>query len=316
MSVTSIEGMAGSSLTMEKVAPARGLWSDAWRRLRRNKAALIGLIYILIMFVVAVFAPWLAPHEPNRIPATAMANMPPAWDAGGSWTYPLGTDSLARDELSRLIYGARISMIVGIVPTVIVTFVGVLYGLASGWLSGRWDNVLMRLVDVVYAFPSLLLFIIVQAAFRDTWLGRSLGGLTLLFVAFAITGWNGMARLTRGQTLTLREKEFVIAARAVGNPSHRIVFRHILPNSLAPIIVAVSFTVPGYILAESSLSFLGIGIRPPTASWGSMVFQSFPIVTFRPIFVIMPSVLIALVMIAFAFVGDGLRDALDPQSNR
>jgi oligopeptide transport system permease protein len=311
-----IEAGGAHPLEIGKAAASRGLWSDAWKRLRKNKAAVIGLIYIAIMVLIAIFAPLLAPHDPNRIPATAMANMPPFWDEGGSRTYPLGTDSLARDELSRLIYGARISMIVGIVPTVIVTAVGVMYGLASGWLGGRWDNILMRLVDVVYAFPSLLLFIIVQAAFRDSWLGRSLGGLTLLFVAFAITGWNGMARLTRGETMRLREREFVVAAQAVGNPSHRIVFSHILPNSLAPVIVSVSFAIPGYILAESSLSFLGIGIRPPTASWGSMVFQSFPIVTFRPIFVIMPSLLIALVMIAFAFVGDGLRDALDPQSNR
>jgi oligopeptide transport system permease protein len=207
-------------------------------------------------------------------------------------------------------------MIVGIVPTLIVVAIGVTYGLVSGWLGGRWDNILMRLVDVVYAFPSLLLFIIFQAAFREGWFGRSLGGLTLLFFAFAITGWNGMARLIRGQTMTLREKEFVVAARAAGNPGHRIVARHIFPNALAPIIVAVSFTIPGYILAEASLSFLGIGIRPPTASWGSMVYQSFPVVTYRPIFVIMPSALIALIMIAFAFVGDGLRDALDPQSSK
>jgi len=295
---------------------ARGLWSDAWRRLRKNKAAVVGLIYIGFMILVALFAPWLAPHHPNRIPSDAFSNTPPFWDDGGTWTYPLGTDSLARDYLSRLIYGARISMIVGVIPIVIVVLIGVSYGLVSGWLGGRWDNILMRLVDVVYAFPSLLLFIIFQAAFRESWLGRSLGGLTLLFVAFAITGWNGLARLTRGQTMSLRQKEFVIAAQAVGNPSPRIVYRHILPNTLAPIIVAVSFAIPGYILAEASLSFLGIGIRPPTASWGSMVFQSFPIVTFRPIFVIMPSVLIALIMIAFAFVGDGLRDALDPQSNR
>lgn len=299
----------------ERANPSRGLWSDAWRRLRKNKAAVVGLVYIGLMCLVAIFAPLIAPHEPNRIPATAMANMPPVWDEGGDWEYPLGTDSLARDELSRLLYGARISMIVGIIPTIIITAVGVSYGLVSGWLGGRWDNIMMRFVDVVYAFPSLLLFIIFQAAFRDTWLGRSLAGLTLLFVAFAITGWNGMARLTRGQTMSLREEEFVLAARAVGNPSRRIVFRHILPNALAPIIVAVSFAIPGYILAESSLSFLGIGIKPPTASWGSMVFQSFPIVTYRPIFVIMPSMLIALIMIAFAFVGDGLRDALDPQSN-
>lgn len=318
--VTVTQALVRAGSTREGTAGAgrrsRGLWSDAWRRLRRNKAAVLGLVYIGIMFLVAIFAPLLAPYDPNSIPSDAFANTPPVWDEGGSWSHPLGTDSLARDELSRLIYGARISMIVGIIPTIIVVLIGVSYGLLSGWLGGRWDNVLMRLVDVVYAFPSLLLFIIFQASLRETWLGRSLGGLTLLFVAFAITGWNGMARLIRGQTMTLREQEFVVAARAVGNPSRRIVVRHILPNALAPVIVAVSFAIPGYILAEASLSFLGIGIRPPTASWGSMVFQSFPIVTYRPIFVIMPSLLIALIMIAFAFVGDGLRDALDPQSNR
>ncbi len=303
-------------LANQKAEHPRGLWSDAWRRLRKNKAAVIGLIYIILMVLVAIFAPLLAPHDPNAIPSHAIANTPPVWYDGGTWEFPLGTDSLARDELSRLIYGARISMIVGFVPTVIVVVIGVTFGLISGWLGGRWDNVMMRLVDVVYAFPSLLLFIIFQAAFREGWFGRSLGGLTLLFFAFAITGWNGMARLTRGQTVSLRGQEFIEAARAVGNPGHRIIFKHILPNSLAPIIVAVSFAIPAYILAEASLSFLGIGIRPPTASWGSMVFQAFPIVTYRPIFVIMPSLLIALVMIAFAFVGDGLRDALDPQSRR
>ena len=307
---------AGEPFSVQQAARSRGLWSDAFHRLRGNRAAVIGLIYIVLMVLVALFAPLLAPHDPNAIPSHAIANTPPVWYDGGTWEFPLGTDSLARDELSRLIYGARISMIVGFVPTIIVVLIGVTYGLISGWLGGRWDNILMRLVDVVYAFPSLLLFIIFQAAFREGWFGRSLGGLTLLFFAFAITGWNGMARLTRGQTVSLREKEFVEAARAVGNPGHRIIFKHILPNSLAPIIVAVSFAIPSYILAEASLSFLGIGIRPPTASWGSMVFQSFPIVTYRPIFVIMPSMLIALVMIAFAFVGDGLRDALDPQSRR
>jgi oligopeptide transport system permease protein len=186
----------------------------------------------------------------------------------------------------------------------------------SGWLGGRADNVIMRAVDVVYAFPSFLFFIILQASLRDTWLGQQLGGLLLLFVAFALTGWVGMARLVRGQVLSLKEREFIEAARAIGVPTHRILLRHILPNTLAPIIVSVSFDVPAYILAEAGLSFLGLGIRPPTASWGSMVFESFPLITFLPIFVIMPATLIALIMIAFAFVGDGLRDALDPQMSR
>lgn len=294
---------------------SRGLWSDAWRRLSHNRAAVIGLLYIGVMVVVAVIGPWIAPNDPNEIPVDALANTPPFWMDGGTTAHLMGTDSLARDELSRLLYGARVSMIVGIVPTIITLVVGAVIGMLAGWLGGRWDNLLMRLVDVVYAFPSLLLFIILQASLRETWFGRLLGGLMLLFFAFAITGWNGMARLVRGQVLSLREREFVEAARAVGNPAGRIMWRHVLPNMLAPMIVSVSFSIPSYILAESSLSFLGLGIRPPNASWGSMVFQSFPLITYRPVFVLMPTILIALIMIAFAFVGDGLRDALDPQTN-
>jgi oligopeptide transport system permease protein len=297
-------------------AKPRGLWWDAWRRLRRNTAALVGAAYILLMFAIAVFAPLLAPHDPNIIPPTARSNTPPVWMEGGDPAYPLGTDSLARDELSRLLYGARVSMVVGFVPMAITVVLGAAVGLLSGWLGGRWDNVLMRGVDVVYAFPSLLFFIVLQASLRQTWFGQMLGGLTLLFVAFAITGWVGMARLVRGQVLSLKEQEFVQAARAVGAPTSRMLLRHILPSTLAPIIVAISFGVPAYILAEAGLSFLGIGIQPPTASWGSMVFSSFPLMTFRPIFVIMPAALIALIMMAFAFLGDGLRDALDPQTRR
>ena len=291
----------------------RGLWWDAWRRLRRNAAALVSAIFILVMLVIAVVAPLLAPHDPNIIPPKAVSNLPPVWMARGDPAYPLGTDSLARDELSRLLYGARISMVVGFVPTIITVVLGTAFGLLAGWLGGRWDNLMMRGVDVVYAFPSLLFFIILQASLRQTWFGQLLGGLLLLFVAFAITGWVTTARLVRGQVLSLKEKEFVEAARAVGVPTPRILLRHILPNTLAPIIVAVSFGVPSYILAEAGLSFLGIGIQPPTASWGSMVFSSFPQMTFQSIFVIMPASLIAAIMMAFAFLGDGLRDALDPQ---
>jgi oligopeptide transport system permease protein len=275
----------------------------------------VGAFFILLMVIVAVAAPLLAPHDPDTIPPTAMSNTPPVWMEQGDPAYPLGTDSLARDELSRLLYGARISMVVGFVPMMITLVLGATFGLVAGWLGGRWDNLMMRGVDVVYAFPSLLFFIILQASLRQTWFGQALGGLLLLFVAFAITGWVNMARLVRGQVLSLKEKEFVEAARAAGVPTPRILLRHILPNTLAPIIVAVSFGIPSYILAEAGLSFLGIGIQPPTASWGSMVFSSFPQMTFRPIFVIMPAALIAAIMMAFAFLGDGLRDALDPQMN-
>jgi oligopeptide transport system permease protein len=305
-----------SALRGARQGPQRGLWWDAWRRLRRNTAALAGACYIVLMFALALAAPLLAPHDPNVIPPTARSNLPPVWTGRGDPAYPLGTDSLARDELSRLLYGARVSMVVGFVPTSITVVLGAAVGLLAGWLGGRWDNLLMRGVDVVYAFPSLLFFIILQASLRQTWFGQLLGGLILLFVAFAITGWVGMARLVRGQVLSLKATEFVEAARATGAPTWRILLRHILPNTLAPIIVAVSFSVPSYILAEAGLSFLGIGIQPPTPSWGSMVFLSFPLMTFQPIFVIMPAALIALIMMAFAFLGDGLRDALDPQMTR
>lgn len=307
---------AGTQLGNEKhTGAARSLWSDAWRRLRRNKAAVAGLLYIGFMLLVAIFGPFLVPHDPNEIPmgeGWVPANLPPIWMEGSDNRFILGTDSLARDNLSRYVHGARVSMVVGIVPTILTVIIGCSVGMISGWLGGRWDNILMRLVDVVYAFPSLLLFIIMQASLRDTGFGRMLGGLMLLFVAFAITGWNGTARMMRGQVLAVRNNEYVEAARAIGVPTPRLLARHVFPNAMAPIIVGVSFSIPGYILAESSLSFLGLGIRPPNPSWGSMVFQAFPTMTFQPIFVLMPTILIAFIMIAFAFVGDGLRDALDP----
>lgn len=302
-----------------EVGRSRGLWSDAWRRLRKNKAAVIGLVYIGFMAMIALVGPFVVEHDPNTIPmgeGFVPANLPPFWMDGSDSRFLLGTDSLARDNLSRYVYGARVSMVVGIVPTALTVLIGVSFGMVSGWLGGRWDNVLMRLVDVVYAFPSLLLFIIMQATLRDTQLGRMLGGLMLLFVAFAITGWNGTARMMRGQVLSIKENEYIEAARSIGVPTHRILLQHVFPNAMAPIIVGISFSIPGYILSESSLSFLGLGIRPPNPSWGSMVFQAFPTMTFMPIFVLMPTVLIALIMIAFAFLGDGLRDALDPHDQR
>lgn len=302
--------------TPGRATRTRGLWWDAWRRLRRNRAAVAALVVIGLMLLVALLAPLLAPYDPKKIAGTARTNTPPFWMDRHDSRYWLGTDGLARDELSRLLYGARVSMVVGFVPTAITTLLGVMVGLLSGWLGGRADNLIMRAVDVVYAFPSFLFFIVLQASLRETWLGHQFGGLLLLFVAFAVTGWVGMARLVRGQVLSLREREFIEAARSIGVPTHRILLRHVLPNSLAPIIVSISFDIPAYILAETSLSFLGLGIRPPTASWGSMVFESFPLITFLPIFVVMPATLIAVVMLAFAFIGDGLRDALDPQMSR
>jgi oligopeptide transport system permease protein len=294
----------------------RGLWSDAWRRLKKNKAALAGMAYIGVLALIAIFARFLAPHDPNFIPADALANTPPVWQEGADRRFLLGTDSLSRDILSRLIYGAQISLVVGFIPVALELLLGATVGIMSGWLGGRWDNILMRLVDVVYAFPSLLFFIVVSSALGSTPFGRLLSGLVLLFVAFAITGWVTMARLVRGQVLTLKNKEFIEAARSVGVPTQRIIWRHVIPNSLAPIIVSVTFGIPGYILAEAALSYLGLGIHPPAASWGNMVREFSTLISLNAVFVLMPAALIALTMLAFTFLGDGLRDALDPQMTK
>ncbi len=245
-----------------------------------------------------------------------MSNLPPFWVEGSDPRFPLGTDYLGRDMLSRLIFGARISLIIGLVPVFLITIVGVPFGLISGWLGGRADNILMRVVDVVYAFPDLLFFIILASALGETWFGNLASGLVLLFFALSITAWTTMARLVRGQVLSLKEKEFVEAARSIGSPGGRIIGRHILPNVLAPIIVTATFAVPSAILAEAALSFIGLGIKPPTPSWGSMVQGGFATVLFQPEFTLMPAALIAVTMLAFSFLGDGLRDALDPWMNK
>lgn len=303
-------------LTGEIRGKPRGLWSDAWRRLRRNRAATAGVIYIALVCLVAILAPIIAPYNPNYASATAQPNTPPIWSAGHDSRYILGTDELARDELSRLIYGARVSMAVGMVPVAIITVVGLLVGVTAGWAGGWIDNVLMRLVDAVYAFPAFLFFIVMATVLRDTAFGRLLGGLVMLFTAFAIVGWTDMSRLVRSQVLTVRTRDYIDAARAMGAPTSRIVLKHVLPNSLAPVIVAITFGVPNYILAEASLSFLGLGVQATVPSWGSMVFDGFPAILGQPEFAIMPSLLIALIMLAFTFLGDGVRDALDPQATR
>lgn len=303
-------------LTGEIRGKPRGLWSDAWRRLRRNRAATAGVIYIALVCLVAILAPIIAPYNPNYASATAQPNTPPIWSVGHDSRYILGTDELARDELSRLIYGARVSMAVGMVPVAIITVVGLLVGVTAGWAGGWIDNVLMRLVDAVYAFPAFLFFIVMATVLRDTAFGRLLGGLVMLFTAFAIVGWTDMSRLVRSQVLTVRTRDYIDAARAMGAPTSRIVLKHVLPNSLAPVIVAITFGVPNYILAEASLSFLGLGVQATVPSWGSMVFDGFPAILGQPEFAIMPSLLIALIMLAFTFLGDGVRDALDPQATR
>ena len=296
------------------VRKQRSLWGDAFYRLRRNKAAMLGVVIILVAGFLAIFAPLIAPYDPV-IQNTKLNNMDPLF-TGTQYTnsrYLLGSDQLGRDILSRLIWSARVSMVVGFVPTALTFLIGLSLGMLAGFYGGWTDNLLMRFTDIVYAFPDLLFLIIIMAALRNAAIGEVMGGLMLMFIALAIVSWVGLARLIRGQVLSLKEKEFIEAARAIGVPTRRIMVRHLFPNALAPVIVSLSFAIPGYMLAEATLSFLGIGIKPPTPTWGVMINEGFIVFAQSPWPVLLPAICISAVMLAFTFLGDGLRDALDPR---
>jgi oligopeptide transport system permease protein len=325
-----IEKEQQSDLSRVATRASRSLWSDAWSRLRRNKMAMAGLVYLVFLTFVAIFAPLIAPHNPVQSdPLNAGSYRNAAWIASdnpkkdGTWDYPLGTDSIGRDVFSRLVFGTRISLIVGFIPMAVILFIGVPVGLAAGFAGGRLDNLLMRMTDIVYAFPALLFFIIMQISFGDTEFGRILNGLLLLFVTLSVINWTGVARLVRGETLALKEKEFVEAARASGSDSFRLISKHILPNALGPIIVAAAFIVPGAIISEAVLTYLGIGLRPDVSlsspfpsSWGQMILDGSKAYQSQAWLLIAPSVSVALITLSFTFLGDGLRDALDPRETR
>jgi oligopeptide transport system permease protein len=294
----------------EQEAP--GAWTQAFRRLRKNRVAVVSLTVISLLYVVAIFAPFIAPYDPNQVHFDAITT-PPVWAAGGSRAYLLGTDSLGRDELSRLIYGARISMSIGLVPAVLYLLIGGTIGLVAGYSGGFVDTFLMRVVDVFYALPDLLILITLVTLLRETPLGNLLSGMVILLAALALFNWVVTARLVRGQVLAYKEVAFVEAARALGASPGRIVTRHIVPHVLAPVIVQLAFVIPGAIIAESILSFIGIGIRPPTASWGNMILDGFGALQIQPAWALAPAACIAIVTLSFTFLGDGLRDALDPK---
>lgn len=305
--------------------PPRSLWRDAWVRFTKNKLA-VGAAFVLLFFtIVAVFAPLLAPHNPLKI-YDGKGYLPPAWEEAGpigkagEAEFLLGTDSLGRDVLSRVIYGTRVSLVVGFIPAIIVLLVGVVVGLIAGYLGGRVDNLTMRFGDILYAFPDLLFFIIVMTSLRDTPIGQLLNGLVLLFVALAIVSWISLARIVRGQVLSLKEKEFVEAGKMVGAGHSRIMFKHILPNCLGPIIVYTALRIPGFIILEAILGYLGLGLRPSTdakdifiTSWGAMMLDGQSAINAQPWLLMSPALAVAIVVLAFNFVGDGLRDALDPR---
>jgi len=287
-----------------------GAWTLAFRRLRKNKAALVSLGIVGLLYLVAIFAPLLAPYSATQVHFDAIT-APPAWVAGGTPAYILGTDSLGRDIISRLIYGSRISMTIGLIPLVFYLAIGGSVGLISGYAGGIADTILMRIVDVFYALPDLLVIITLVTFLRETFVGNLLSGMVVLLAALALFNWVGTARLIRGQVLSTKELSFVEAARALGASPQRIILQHILPHVLAPVIVQMAFLIPGAIIAEATLSFIGIGIRPPTPSWGNMIQDGYPALQTQPAMALAPAVCIAVVTLAFTFLGDGLRDAMD-----
>ena len=292
---------AAAVITRPTTLPQASLWSDAWRRLRRNRLALVSAVYLALLVAVALFA---LVHTPYSYREVGVAR-PYSGPSAANW---FGADILGRDVLSRLMVGAQISLIVGVGTQVLILAVGVPIGLLAGYYRGWLDTIVSFIINVFYGIPDLLVAMILLLL-----LGPSLNNIIIAIVA---TRWMDMTRLVRGQTLALREREFIEAARSSGAKPAKILFGHILPNSLGPIIVQATFGVPAAILFEAFLSFLGIGVQPPTPSWGSMAADGLAAIRIAPHMVIVPSIALSLTLMAFNFLGDGLRDALDPRQKR
>jgi oligopeptide transport system permease protein len=278
------------------------LWSDAWRRLKRNRMAVASGWTLVAIGLTCLFAPWIPfLPDPNGTNFELGVTAP-------SWQHVMGTDLLGRDMLARVIYGGRISILVGLVGTFVSLVIGVSYGAVSAYAGGRVDEFLMRVVDVLYSLPYIFLVILLLTVFSKS--------LLLLFIALGAVQWLTMARIVRGQVLSLKTQTFVEAARALGANDARIVFGHIVPNTLGPVIVYTTLTIPAIILQEAFLSFLGLGVQPPDASWGVLVADGAQMLAFFPWLTIFPGAALAMTLFAFNFLGDGLRDALDPQDRK
>jgi ABC-type dipeptide/oligopeptide/nickel transport system permease subunit len=268
------------------------------RAVARHRLASAGLVIIALLVFIAIFAPLLAPYSPTQQDLYRVLAPP-------SRVHLLGTDNLGRDLLSRLLYGARVSLFVGVVSSLVSALIGVPVGLIAGFRGGVVDAIIMRVTDAFLCFPPLVFILAMSAALGP--------GLENVMMSFALFGWTGFARITRGQVLQVRELPFIEAARSVGVPRMRIMFRHVLPNVAAPVLIALTVSIGIAILIESGVSFLGLGVQPPTASWGKELRVGFTYLAAAPLFAIAPGVMISLAIISFNFVGDGLRDALDPR---
>jgi oligopeptide transport system permease protein len=314
-----------------EIIKGTSLWADAWKRLLKNKLAVFGLIVLVIMVLAVAVGPyiirWATGLTADYIPAEGdlIKSFPP------SIAHPMGTDEAGRDMLARVLQGGRISLMVGVISTFVSLIVGVSYGAIAGYLGGRIDNVMMRIVDIIYAIPYILIVIVLLSVFGGPntpewirWLSEKIGGsgnqglnqIFLLFFALGLVSWLTMARVVRGQVLSLKNQEFILAAKATGVSTFGIIFRHLVPNTLGPVVVYATLTVPGVMLTEAFLSYLGLGVQAPYASWGSLAADGVKNIAIFPWQLIFPGVTMALTLFSLNFLGDGLRDALDPQTRK
>lgn len=269
-----------------------------WNRFRKNPLSVAGLIVILALAVVAIFAPFIVPYKPTAINVYNVLSPP-------SVSHPFGTDELGRDVLSRMIVGSRVSLSVGFVAVGIAITIGIIIGAIAGFYGGKVDAVLMRFVDIMLAFPTFFLILAVIAIVEQS--------LTIIMIIIGLTGWMDVARLVRAEFLTLKERDFIAAAKAIGVSDFRLIFRHIIPNALSPVFVAATFGIAGAILTESALSFLGLGVRPPDPSWGNILTAGKDNITVAWWLSLFPGIAILITVLSYNLVGEGLRDALDPR---
>ncbi len=280
------------------VRPSTTYWHDVWQAFRRDPLAMGGAIFIVLMGLCAIFIPMVSPYSYDGF-------FPLIRNQGPSWEHLCGTDQMGRDIMIRILYGARISLTVGIVAAVINFFIGVIYGGISGYVGGMVDMVLMRIVDILTSLPSLLYIVLIMLV-----LGSNVGSVIL---ALCFTSWIGTARVVRSEVMRLKHSEYVLASRLSGATTRHILFHHLIPNAMGPIIVSTAFLIPNAIFSEAFLSFLGIGIQAPMASWGALANEAIPIMMTSPHQLLFPVAAICLTMFSFNFIGDGLRDALDPR---
>ena len=318
--------MSGVSRTREPIAmdePVIGtsLWQDAWRRLKRNRLAVLGMVVVSFVVVVSIVGPPIirrtTGYTYDYIPTdpALLTSLPPfaAPDGSFSWTHPMGTDNAGRDILARVLLGGRISLMVGVISTLVSLVIGIAVGATAGYLGGRVDELLMRTVDVLYAIPYMMIVIVLLAFFGSQ---SPLGQLVLLFAALGAVSWLTMARIVRGQVISLKNQEFILAARATGVAPWKIIARHLVPNTLGPVVVYATLTIPSVMLLEAFLSFLGLGVQAPLASWGSLAADGIQNIAIFPWQLLCPGITMAITLFSLNFLGDGLRDALDPQMRK